>query len=763
MQFRNGDRYRSAFSLRCVFRVAARASSARGVTVIDDGKARTFVGSIHAVRAIALLSILVVHLREVELKYSHGPQFIGDWVLAANGSIDVFLVFCGLILTSLYLRKAGDRDYLKSFLYSRFTRIYPTYWFFTLLVLPLYLVLPSMVNASEGSRVDVLFSLLLLPDRNLPLVPVAWTIHHELYFYLVFALTFVLPRRAFVPLMVLWLAVLLLSVALGKDVARETQSGFARVFTNAINLNFLLGVVIGWLLHRGVRGWARTCTALGVLLMLGTTVSWQAAYGTMVIAEFWRPWLWGVPGALLLYGLMARELSTGKVFGAWLGPIGDALLSMYLSHLLVMVAAGRMWAMVGSAHPFAHTLFLAGTYALALAVGLASFRYIESPMLAWSQRFAPGAAARRAARPANVAVFHIGSLGDTLVALPALWAVRDAWPRARRLLLTKAPARAGIPVGHDIVAGSGLFDEVVLFDGDYHAYGANLSPRDRLLAAWRLLRRLRKARIDCLVYLAPSLRSRPQVARDLRFFRLAGIGHVVGADLFAGEPGVPVGEGAFQFERLRRAGLARTPFESARRDLALTADEQQRAIAWLGAHAVRSGATLVAFAPGSNLQAKLWPLERFEAVGRELMLRHDVWPIVFGGAEDVQRGDALVRAWGRGSNAAGRLSVRESAALLARCAVFIGNDTGTMHLAASCGVRCVAVFSARDLPGKWHPMGDGHTVLRAEVACAGCMKVRCDDLDRLCLRLIGTDQVLLPALALLESGSAVALPQVRAA
>jgi ADP-heptose:LPS heptosyltransferase len=58
--------------------------------------------------------------------------------------------------------------------------------------------------------------------------------------------------------------------------------------------------------------------------------------------------------------------------------------------------------------------------------------------------------------------------------------------------------------------------------------------------------------------------------------------------------------------------------------------------------------------------------------------------------------------------------------------LYLGNDTGTMHLAVAAGLRCVAVFSARDWPGKWDPYGSGHHVLRVDVSCAGCKLVTCD-------------------------------------
>jgi len=150
----------------------------------------------------------------------------------------------------------------------------------------------------------------------------------------------------------------------------------------------------------------------------------------------------------------------------------------------------------------------------------------------------------------------------------------------------------------------------------------------------------------------------------------------------------------------------------------------------------------VAFGPGSKMPAKRWPIERFAEVGQSLIDRFDIWPIVFGGAEDADDAEFLLRVWGRGYNAAGQLSVRASAFALKQCLLYVGNDTGAMHLAASVGVPCVAIFSAREWRGMWHPYGPGHHVLRAAIDCEGCGLVECLERKNECLARITTAQVL---------------------
>ena len=105
-------------------------------------------------------------------------------------------------------------------------------------------------------------------------------------------------------------------------------------------------------------------------------------------------------------------------------------------------------------------------------------------------------------------------------------------------------------------------------------------------------------------------------------------------------------------------------------------------------------------------------------------------------------GERLLQAWGRGYNGAGELGLRAAAAALKRCRFYLGNDSGAMHLAASTGIPCVAIFSSRESPGSWYPYGEGHTVFRTPIACEGCMLVECVDRSMECLASIRAADVL---------------------
>ena len=345
-------------------------------------------------------------------------------------------------------------------------------------------------------------------------------------------------------------------------------------------------------------------------------------------------------------------------------------------------------------------------------------------------------------RPPVVLVYQIGSLGDTLVSIPAYRAVRRHFgPRARILVLHNAPPNARASP-HQVLEGSGLVDGAVTF----RQY-AGRSTWKTWLEVWAKLRRLRP---EAVAYLAPSERSARQVERDRLFFRLCGVRGLLGfraCDVERlqargpdGRPLPALHEAVMRLERLAGDIAGDPAADMAPPLLRSGPQEREAARAWLEERRP-AGTVFAAICPGANQPANFWPLERFEEIGRRLSSLDGVVPLVIGGPAEREMGGRLLAAWGRGVNAAGQFSVMGSAALLGQCRFLVGLDTGTTHLAAALGVPCVTISGERNPPGQWAPLGPGHVVLRHPVPCAGCGHRVCPVPDHPCMTGIGTDRV----------------------
>jgi len=336
-----------------------------------------------------------------------------------------------------------------------------------------------------------------------------------------------------------------------------------------------------------------------------------------------------------------------------------------------------------------------------------------------------------------VLVYRIGSLGDTLVSVPALRATRAAFPGARITLLCDRQVGQSYVLASDLLKDSGLVDDVILYPIDHSWRGRLLRP----VAMAGLFINLRRRRFGALVYLAPSNRPPESIARDRRFFGAAGIPRLIG---FRGFPVWPEarpaeGFGAVAHEidnllaRLGAEGLEVPARGDA--DPRLPASERARASfdAWRAGLADDGGRRWISIGPGAKQPANLWPIERYEEVVRALVSRYDVWPVVFGGPHDLEDARRIVAACGRGHIGAGALAPPAAIHAMARCALHVGNDTGTMHMAAAAGIRCVGIYSSRNLPGLWWPYGRGHRVLRTPIECENCELQACVDRGMACI------------------------------
>ncbi len=352
----------------------------------------------------------------------------------------------------------------------------------------------------------------------------------------------------------------------------------------------------------------------------------------------------------------------------------------------------------------------------------------------------------------KILVYRIGHLGDTLVSLPAFWAVRKSYPNAHITLLTNSnPNNASYILARNVLPEKGLFD-------DWLIYPTELKKSQNFLTFGKLFLQIKRGNFDALFYLTTRNRTVSQVKRDILFFRLAGIENIIGTEYLlrnllnskAVRP-LPVVETEkdFLINCLKFENSVGEDTEKLKPDLKLTDKENRESENWLQENCGKylNGNKLLAVAPSGKWNSKIWAETSFAEVVQKLIEKEDVFPIVFGGAEDKEKGNRLIEKWGRGANAAGALNIRQAAAALSRCRIYLGNDTGTMHLAASVGVPCAAIFSAIDWAGRWIPFGENHKIFRETVPCEGCLSSVCK-FQRECLDTIKPDAVFSESLIL---------------
>ena len=165
-----------------------------------------------------------------------------------------------------------------------------------------------------------------------------------------------------------------------------------------------------------------------------------------------------------------------------------------------------------------------------------------------------------------------------------------------------------------------------------------------------------------------------------------------------------------------------------------------------------SGRLLVGAAPGASFgQAKRWPPDAFATALTLVAKKHKTAALILGGPDDTDACDAVQAglAGVESLNLCNKLTLGESMTLMGRCALFISNDSGPMHLAAALGAATVAVFGSTDaaLTG---PLGKHVSVITNAIECSPCFKRECKHGHYKCLTTIDPASVATQALALMK-------------
>jgi len=320
-------------------------------------------------------------------------------------------------------------------------------------------------------------------------------------------------------------------------------------------------------------------------------------------------------------------------------------------------------------------------------------------------------------------------VGDAIMSLPALWAIRERWPEAEIAIL----ARRSVA---ELYAEQAFANRVMLLAG----------PKASLLAAERHARKLREERWDCAVLL-PNAFSAAWLAWRARIPQRIGYardqrGRLLTNAIRAPKRGeIPAHEAYYYLELLRRAGwLERLP-ENMRASLRVLPENAERAEARLQRAGSRAGAARIALAPGAAYgSAKRWMPERFAKVADALIDEFGADVILFGTSSEVEIcGKIAGQMRHRAMSVAGETNMQELPALFSRCNLFLGNDSGAMHVAAAVGVAVVAVFGSTDPEGT-SPLIAKRELVRHPVACSPCFLRECP-IDHRCMERVSVEEV----------------------
>jgi heptosyltransferase-2 len=321
--------------------------------------------------------------------------------------------------------------------------------------------------------------------------------------------------------------------------------------------------------------------------------------------------------------------------------------------------------------------------------------------------------------------------GDAVMAIPSLEAIRCKFANADIAILARPPVAA-------LFQDQPFADRILEYD--------NFTRHRGWPGRQKLVRELRRERFDLAVLLQNAFEAawlawragipeRVGYARDARGPLLTKAVRVPNG----GE--IPRHESHYYLELIHRAGWIESRGEIASIRLRISDSARQAAEDSLLQAGVRAGAWRCAIAPGASYgAAKCWPPERFAALADRLISECGADVILFGTPGEKEMAARICSLMkGRAISLVGQTSMRDLAALLSACSLFIGNDSGAMHVAAAAGLPVIGIFGSTD-PGGTAPVTPQFTLIREAVSCSPCFLRTCP-VDHRCMNRIGVDSV----------------------
>jgi heptosyltransferase-2 len=321
-------------------------------------------------------------------------------------------------------------------------------------------------------------------------------------------------------------------------------------------------------------------------------------------------------------------------------------------------------------------------------------------------------------------------VGDAVMSLPALEALRARFPRAEIVVLAK-PWVSELYWRHPAVNRQIVFKPASEHRGP--------------LGFARLVRELKEERFDAAVLLPNSFQTAliAWLARiPLRIgYARDGRGLLLSEMIEAPAPAAFGHQVYYYLQLLFRAGLIAKPAAVEEVRLSLAEQEEDWAAHKLETLGLGGPRFLVGLAPGATFgEAKRWPPGRFGALADRLIGALDADVLIFGSAAERPLAEQIGAAMKHTPvSTAGETSLRQLLALMATCRLIVTNDSGPMHLAAALGVPLVAVFGSTDERATG-PLGSRVRIVKREVECSPCGLRECP-IDFRCMSQISVEDV----------------------
>lgn len=295
----------------------------------------------------------------------------------------------------------------------------------------------------------------------------------------------------------------------------------------------------------------------------------------------------------------------------------------------------------------------------------------------------------------KILVVQLCPIGDTLFGTPAIKALRCQFPDAWIASLVW-------PVSSEVIKENPNLNEIYIYNGSLR----------------KLIGKLRKQQLDLVVelsnrggWITPLLGAKYNVGFRNRAFKwLYTSSGSIQRDVHAVD---------YCLDVVKPLGAI---LDNPGMEIFINNDDDEKAKNILASYGVRQDDLMVTMHPGGKyFPAKRWNTQGFAEVADRLYERYGALVVTVGGTEDDELGKRIESSVTKAKiiNLVGKISIKQTAAVIRRSSLFIGNDSSPMHMAVAVKTPVVALFGPTN-PSNSRPYGEGHEYIFKYVECSPC-------------------------------------------
>ncbi len=291
-----------------------------------SGKQKLY--SLQLLRGLAAVLVVLAHC-DLIFNQNYGTGFFFRFFTFGGSGVDFFFVLSGFIIVYVHKDEIGKSQKLLSFLYKRFTRIYPIYWVFLTLKMLASFVFAYDPDSTTRNFLEIVKAFTLFPqDREIlanSFLGVSWTLSHEILFYLIFAVLIGLSARIAYPLISIWFLGVIANFLRIMQLPKE--SIILNFVFSPYNIEFALGCLAAYVFFKYKIKWGMLLLSVGAFLYTLSAINYYSQiFNVSHVITF------GIPSVMLLLGFAYLEVTKNLQVPKLLVYLGDASYSIYLAH-----------------------------------------------------------------------------------------------------------------------------------------------------------------------------------------------------------------------------------------------------------------------------------------------------------------------------------------------------------------------------------------------------------------------------------------------